>query len=401
MTPKSEPHWVASQLDLEQLIADLQGQERVAIDTEFHGERSYIPHLMLVQVGTEEDIWLVDPLADVDLTPLFEFLAQPTPLVIGHALHNDLEIIFLKYGVLMQGVFDTQVAASFLGYGLQIGLTSLLRDVADVRLPKGAQMADWSRRPLPQRQVTYAANDVRYLPAAHHVLATELARRGRTEWVAEECLPLGAQRRYERNSKLAYRKVSGYRKLRPLEGGVLVELAAERDRLASECDTVPHFLVSDDVLMTLARRLPASRDDLNGNRRLNNRNVHRYADVWVDAVKRGRKTPLERPPARPPMTPGMDAASALIMLMVNEVADRESLAPQLLLRRKLVQVALQHTFTSQEDLVSIFGLSGWRRELLGDLVWELLDGRMNVACERDEKGALGVVFRPVDAASAS
>ncbi len=395
MTPKSDPHWVATQAEVTQLIADLAGEERVAIDTEFHGERSYIPHLMLVQIGTETDIWLIDPLADIDLTPLFEFLAQPTPLVIGHALHNDLEIIYLKYGVVMQGVFDTQVAASFLGFGLQIGLTGLLRELADVRLPKGAQMADWSRRPLPERQVVYAANDVRYLPTAHHALAADLETRGRADWVAEECRVLGAASRYARNPRLAYLRVSGFRKLRPIEAGALVELAAERDKLAAECDTVPHFLLSDDVLTTIARAMPTCREDLNGNRRLNNRNVHRYADIWIAAVERGKQSPVARPPARPPITPGMDAASALIMLMVNEVADRESLAPQLLLRRKLVQEALMDTFANREALLQALGLTGWRLALLGDLAWNLLDGRMNVACERDTKGAVGVVFRPV------
>lgn len=394
-TPQSAPHWVDTQDGVTRLIEALRGQERVAIDTEFHGERSYIPHLMLIQLGTEDDIWLVDPLADIDLMPLLTFLAQPKPVLIGHALHNDLEIIFLRYGVVMEGVFDTQVAASFLGYGLQVGLTNLLREIADVRLPKGAQMADWSRRPLPERQVVYAANDVRYLPAAHRVLSDALAERGRSAWVAEECLALSSRARYARDPMLAYRRVSGNRKLKPLEGGVLVELAAARDRLAAKADTVPHFLLSDDVLMTLARRLPKSREDLNGNRRLNNRNVHRYADIWIDAVARGRKTPLPRPPPRPPMTPGIDAAAALIMLLVNEVADREALAPQLLLRRKLVQQALFGTFANQEELMEALELAGWRRALLGDLVWNLLDGRMNIACERDASGALGVVFRDV------
>ncbi|MCO4759940.1 MAG: ribonuclease D [Myxococcales bacterium] len=396
MTPKSDPQWVATQSDLDALIGDLDGVERVALDTEFHGERSYVPHLMLVQVGTEDDIWLVDPLADIDLTPLFEFLAQPVPLVIGHALHNDLEIIYLKYGVLLQGVFDTQIAASFLGYGLQIGLTGLLREIADVRLPKGAQMADWSRRPLPERQWTYAANDVRYLPKIHHVLATDLAARGRTEWVAEECLALGADGRYGRDPQLAYLRVSGYRKLRNVEGGVLVELAAEREHLAAAQDTVPHFLLSDDVLTTLARRMPLAREDLNGNRRLNNRNVHRYADRWIAAVERGKKKPLARPPPRQPTTPGMDAAAALLMLMVNEVADRESLAPQLLLRRKTVQKALLSPHQDKAGLLAALGVSGWRAEQIGGLAWDLLDGRMNVACERDGKGNLGVVFRPVE-----
>ncbi len=393
MIPQSEPHWVATQDDVERLASHLRDKPRVALDTEFHGERSYVPHLMLVQLATEDDIWLVDPLADVDLKPLFEAVAGPTPLLIGHALHNDLEILFLRYNTVFEGVFDTQVAASFLGFGLQVGLTGLLREVAGVRLPKGAQMADWSVRPLPARQGEYAANDVRYLLHAHHVLSTDLDQRGRSGWVAEECLPLGNSERYQRNPQLAYRRVSGYRKLRAREGGVLVELAAERERLAAEQDLVPHFLVSDDVLMTLARRMPQARDDLKGNRRLNNRNVHRYGDRWIAAVARGQHTPLEQPKARPPTTPGMDAAAALIMLMVNEVADREDLAPQLLLRRKVVQRVLQAGTIEREGLLDAFGLVGWRRELLGELIWDLLDGRVNVACERHGERGLGVVFR--------
>ena len=136
-------------------------------------------------------------------------------------------------------------------------------------------MSDWSRRPLPDRQLQYAANDVRFLLALHDKMSAALERRGRTTWVTEECARLEDGQRYARDPMDAHRRVSGGRNLRPHEAGILVELAAERDYIAAELDRVPHFVFSDDILVALSRRAPRNINDLAGDRRLRNRQVQR------------------------------------------------------------------------------------------------------------------------------
>lgn len=386
MGETTQPIWVDEPGALADLVERLTHAGRVGLDTEFHGERSFYPQLMLVQLATEDAIYLIDPLAELDLKPLFEVLARPQPLVIGHALHNDLEIVFLRYGLLLEGVFDTQIAGSFLGHGLQAGLSNLLRAVLHVRLAKDGQMGDWSRRPLPRRQLSYAADDVRHLLALHDNMQADLQQRGRAGWAAEECAALFAEGRYGRDPMQAWRRVSGARGLKPREAGILVELAAERDRMAAELDRVVHHVLSDDLLIALCRAAPRDHNALHGDRRFRNRTLHRYADRLVAAVVRGSEQPLERPRGRKPPSPGVEAAAALIMMVVGELADREDLAPPLLLRRKDLQRALADGVTSQEELAEALNLRGWRKALLADLVWEMWTGQRAARCVRDEEG---------------
>ncbi len=386
MAQYPDPIWVADPDSVDALLEALRQATRVGIDTEFHGERSYVPRLMLLQVATEENIYLVDPLADVDLGPVFELLAAPSPLVIGHALHNDLEIVFLRYGLRLKGVFDTQIGGAFLGHGLQAGLATLLRTILDVRLPKDGQMSDWSRRPLPPRQLNYAANDVRHLLEVHDHMAGELARLHRRPWVDEECALLGADGRYVRDVETAYRKVSGARGLRHPHTGILVELAAERERIAAELDRIPHHMMSDDLLMALCRAAPKKRDALNGDRRFRNRQLHRNADRFLAAIERGRTRKVPRTPRRKTAGPGAETVSALVMLLVGRLSEQHNLAPQLLLRRKTVLSALAEDPVNREAMTTALGLRGWRAELLAGPIWDLLSGHCSARCGRDRHG---------------
>lgn len=395
MALRSDAIWVADESGLTAMLEALALSDRVAIDTEFHGERSYIPQLMLLQIATKDAIYLVDPLAEIDLLPVFELLAAPTPLVIGHAVHNDLEIVYLRYGLRLQGVFDTQIAGAFLGHGLQAGLAALLNTVLSVRLPKDGQMSDWSRRPLPPRQSDYAANDVRYLLDLHDFMAGELDRLGRTRWVDEECASLWADGRYVRNSELAWRRVSGARGLRHPQTGILVELAAERDRIAAELDRIPHHVLSDDLLLAVCRAAPTDLESFSGDRRFRNRQLHRYADRLLAAIERGRHRKVERTPRRPLPPPGSDTVAALIMMLVGDIAEREELAPQLLLRRKTLLAALAEDVSSVEAMATTLELSGWRGELLIDPIWGLLSGRRSARCRRRGR-TLQVIFEADD-----
>lgn len=392
MNATLEPIWIGEAEQQAIVLEAIAGADRLAIDTEFHGERSYLPHLMLLQIATEDAIFLVDPLGTVDIGAIFAAIRDSRALVIGHALHNDLEIVALGFGIVFPRLFDTQVAAAFLGFGLQIGLANLLRMEMRVRMAKGSQMADWSRRPLPERQLSYAADDVRYLLELHSRLDGRLREQGRVEWVDEECAPLSQRERYGRDPMQCWQRVSGARKLKPKEGGVLVELAAERERLAAELNQVPHFLISDEILLALARRAPTSLADLDGNRRLNHRNIQRYADRWLAAVARGVDKPLETPPGRAPPPPGLEAVAGLIMLLVTELSAREGVAAQLLLKRRTITEALQDGCTSREELLERLGLHGWRAALLGEPIWRLLNGatRAKVRCGEPEE--LGIDF---------
>ncbi len=390
--PQQTPPIVATQEQLAELVAALSTADLVGFDTEFHSERTYVPRLMLLQLATRDGLWLVDPLADIDLKPLVQAMRRPDLTVIGHALRNDLRILWLQFNLLPERVFDTQIAAAFLGHGLQIGLSGLLQSLLQVHQSKGDQMADWSKRPLPERMVGYAAGDVAHLLPLHARLQDELTRLGRAEWVAEECAMLTDSAPYIRDPDAAFLRVAGGRRMDAREAGVVRALAVEREQIAQEEDIVPHFLLPDEMLHTLARVAPVRRADLDNDRRLNHRTVHRHAQRWLDAVSRGLAEPHHRPAGRAPPGWELEAVAALMMLLVNDIAVKQNLAPQLLVKRETLLNAVREPLTTREALATALGLSGWRAELLIEPMWTLLDGQLAVRCQRQQNGALHLRF---------
>jgi ribonuclease D len=381
-----------TQPQIDELIAALATEDAVAFDTEFHSERTYIPRLMLMQFATRDRIWLVDPLAPIDLRPLLDAMARPGLTVVGHALKNDLRIAWLQFSKVPTRVFDTQVAAAFLGHGLQAGLGNLLHNTLGVHQPKGDQMADWSQRPLPDRLLGYAAGDVAHLLRLHDLLRDELEALGRLAWVEQECHELCDPTRYSRDPDLAWQRVAGSRRMDPREAGVLQALAAEREILALEEDVVPHFLLPDDVLLLLARHAPRARKDLEGDRRFNHRAVLRHGPRWLEAIGRGLELPQHRPTARPPPGPELEAVAALMMLLVVDIANRNSLAPQLLVKRDTLLEALRLLPETSETFGEAAELQGWRAELLVGPLWSLLNGGLRVTCLRDGPSGFRLAF---------
>lgn len=369
----------AAQID--ELIKILSGVEVIAFDTEFHSERTYIPRLMLLQLATRDAVYLVDPLGQGDMRALCKALARPGLSVVGHALKNDLRILQMQFGQVPVHVFDTQLAAAFLGHGLQVGLGSLLQNVLGVHQPKGDQMSDWSQRPLPDRMLGYAAGDVAHLLLLYDRLQAELTRLGRLDWVREECHELTDPTRYNRDPELAWQKVAGGRRMDPREGGVLAAVAAEREMIAAEEDIVPHFLLPDEVVLLLARHAPRQRKDLDADRRFNHRAIHRHGTRWLDAIGRGLDMPLKRAPSRPPPAPELEAVAALLMLLVQDIAQREGLATPLLIKRDALLNAVRETPSTVGAFAAAAELSGWRGELLAGPLWSLLTGTMKVSCE--------------------
>ncbi|MFZ4577731.1 MAG: ribonuclease D [Myxococcota bacterium] len=387
------PPVLSSRPQIAELVDVLSRQTVVGFDTEFHSERTYVPRLMLVQLSTREDTFVVDPLGEGDLSALFQALARPGLTVVGHALKNDLRIVYLHYGITMSSVFDTQTAAAFLGHGLQVGLSTLLHSVLGVHQPKGDQMSDWSQRPLPDRLVGYAAGDVQHLLRLYDLLTSELAQRDRQAWVDQECQELRDPAKYERDPAQAWQRVAGGRRMEPREAGVLHALAAERELMAAEEDQVPHFLLPDEMLLLMAKVAPRQRKDLEGDRRLSHRTVQRHAQRWIDAVLRGLEKPVARTSGRPPPPPELEAVAALLMLLVGDIASRNSIAQQLLVKRDTLLNALRDNPRSQAEFAAAAELHGWRADLLAAPLWDLLTSRMAVTCASDELQGIRMAFQ--------
>ncbi|MCD6726026.1 MAG: HRDC domain-containing protein [Solirubrobacteraceae bacterium] len=364
-------------------LAELAGRSgELAIDTEFVGEGRYRPLLCLVQVAVANgpgapSIALHDPLAHdaEDPGPLARALADPAVGVVLHAGRQDVALLRRCWQTEVRGVFDTQVAAGFAGLRAQLGYEALLQELLGERLRKSASFTRWDRRPLSDEQVGYAREDVLHLLDAAAALRERLSGLGRLAWAQEECRGL-EESSDERSIDLVFGRLPRVNSLGGEQRAVAHALAQWREDAAAQEDRPVQQVLSDAGLVEIAKRRPRDLDRLRQIRGLHEGTVRRRGNAILDEVARGLALPpIPVDGERPPPTHAGDAA--LIVLaeaLVRTRADEARLAYELLaaradLQRIVTAVRLRH------DEPDVRTLRGWRRELVGAELLELLAGR--------------------------
>ena len=235
---------------------------RLALDTEFFRERTYLAELALVQLAGPEGVELVDPLAGIGLEPVVELLRSVTQLKVLHAARQDIEVLLPLTGVPLAPLLDTQLAAALLGMPAQIGYADLVAREFGATLAKGQARSDWTRRPLTAQQLDYAAEDVRWLLPLAERLEERLAARGRLEWLREDCTALTAPALYRQEPRDAWRRFKGCEALPPSEQQRLQALAEWREQRAQRRNLPRGWVLADDALRLLARVAPQDLDAL-------------------------------------------------------------------------------------------------------------------------------------------
>lgn len=368
---------------------------RIAIDTEFVSERRYQALLCLMQVAVPDPAAeggvrteVLDPLeGDPDFSPLARVLADPGVEVVMHAGRQDVALLRRTLDTEVTSIFDTQVAAGFLGFGNQEGYESLVRKVLKVKLTGSEGFTRWDRRPLTPQQLEYAADDARLLLALGEELERRLEERGRLEWAREESRTLeeasderGALRSYERLPRLG--------RLSESARGIAFTLAEWREDEARAADRAPGSVLPDQALVELARRTPRDKHGLEQIRGLPPQTLHRRADALLSAIERGRGTtpppspsePLSREPADAPLV-------SLAQALVRHRSMETGVAVELIATQSEL-AALVNSLRRGENGDQVRVANGWRRELVGDELKELIEGR--VALSVDPEGGLRV-----------
>ena len=289
---------------LARLVDRLDDVDRYALDTEFHRERTYWPHLALVQLawpegpGEPSAVALIDPLS-VDIRPLSGLLSTSATMV-AHAAEQDLEVLDRACGRVPQRLFDTQVAAGFLGHG-SASLSALTSEFLRVRLRKGDRLTDWSNRPLTEGQLTYAVADVAHLLDLADVLTAELNEAGRLAWAEEECEELRRRPAGPVAPDRAWWKLRDARQLRGSARGVAQEVAAWREWRAREIDQPARFVLPDLAVQAIAHGQPTTVAALRQMRGLDSRHLRGSIPAHIlAAIGRGQALPeeaLQLPPA--------------------------------------------------------------------------------------------------------
>jgi ribonuclease D len=384
---------VETPADLAAVCARIARAERVGLDTEFHTEKSYTPHLMVVQLLFDDGVAIVDPLALRDLRPLVEALSGAR--VVGHALSSDLRILADAFGMLPRAVFDTQIAAAFAGYGLAISLLDLVREFCAVTLRKSQTVSDWSTRPFTPQQVDYLVDDVRFLFTLEDALEERLRARGREAWAAEEMPSLVRLDAYRFDPSRLYLRVSGNARLNRRELGILNELAKLRERYARERNIPLKYVLPDDVMIGLVSLRPKTSDELGQLRRIDAGTRRNLGEPIVEAVRRGEALPEDELPMRAPKPLGAqrEALVATMAVLVSALAAENELPATLLLPRAALERIAREAPQSPEALGDLVELTTWRRQLVVEPLWELLSGERALRVERYLEGDPRTVFR--------
>ena len=369
-----------------------------AFDTEFLRENTYWPELCLIQIGLRGESVAVDPLAEgINCDLLVELLQDPDVEVIVHAGQQDMEIFFYKSEALPARIFDTQVAAALcLKNADSIGYSRLVERLCEVKLSKGESRTHWERRPLTSRQLDYALNDVLYLEKLRDILGTRLRELGREGWLDEELAFYQDGNLYRRDPMTFYSRVKGAARLDRRELAILRVLAAWREEEARKRNKPRKRIVSDDKLIEISRRKPASVERLSESRGMHRRFIERNGKSILKMVRKGLDVPVEECPARvnrEGRDPEFGLALDVLDIFLKTRAKELDMAPAYLASRGDLYDLVKASAAGRAASAEVRVLSGWRHELVGDDLLGLLAGNYSLSLA---PGNAEVVVRRLD-----
>jgi ribonuclease D len=370
---------------------------RLGIDTEFMSEGRYRALLCVVQIAIDDPqepdasrVLVIDALDDVDVRPLAELLADPAIEIVLHAGRQDVAILRRAWRTELTNVFDTQIAAGFAGSGAQTGYGNLLGAVLGRRVGKTASYTRWDARPLTPEQLSYAAEDVAHLLELADELQRRLTETERLEWAREECRRLeGATD--ERDPESAWERLPRIGQLDPRSRAVARELAAWRERTAAAEDKPVGSIVADPSLVELAKRQPRGLSDLEQIRGLHGSTIRRRGQQILEAIAAGREgEPIPREQGRGRSEPGDVPLIVLAEALLRARAMEADLAYELIASRQELELIVG-ALRRGEPQPSVRALTGWREELVGAELRELLSGRGALSVGPDRRLRLQTV----------
>ena len=367
---------IASAAALLDLVRRLEAAEEVCLDCEFQGEGRYYPRLCLVQLAFGSERVVLDP-QRLDLKPLAPVLASEAIRKVLHDGRQDLPILARAVGVsAILGVFDTQVAAAFAGYGGSIGYGALVRDVCDVELDKSLQVSDWTGE-LSDAQIEYALDDVRHLSRIAFELRERLRSTGRLAWAEVACAEASQRALASPEPDTLYRRVGSVGRLNAEQLGVLREVAKWRDRVGRTLDKPLPTVANDLALKSIALQPPKDLRALDAVRGLGAGRGQPWARELLEAVARGSERPEPvRPTASRERESVIDGLVSMLALARRFVALREGIAAELLADQAELRALAEWHLDGRPADAGLAVLGGWRGEVLGGLLLETLAGKI-------------------------
>ncbi len=359
---------------LTDLLARLDAAEWITLDTEFIREKTYYPRLCLIQIASADTLACIDPLAIGDLQPFLAWLKQPQRLKVLHAAWQDMEIFhYLGDGNVPAPLFDTQVAAAVLGMGDQLGYARLVEALLGIALDKSQSRTDWSRRPLTRAQLEYAIDDVRHLRDVYLRLREQLEQLGRMHWLEKPFQKLADPATYTVDPQTVWERVKGLQILKPQQLAILRELAAWREQRALLKDIPRRWILSDEILLDMARMQPDSPAALRQIRGLSDEQIERGAGEWLACIARGQAVPKSECPSLPrrrKLDASMSVVADVLTALLNQVAHENGISAQMIATRQQLEKMLEEGRNTLSD--------DWRGALVNDLFTAVLAGKASI-----------------------
>ncbi|MBL4864370.1 MAG: ribonuclease D [Rhodobiaceae bacterium] len=364
---------------LEKACVSLSKASYITVDTEFMRDSTFWPKLCLIQVAGPHDELIIDPLAKgIDLASFYELMLNRSVIKVFHAARQDIEIFYHEARAIPDPLFDSQVAAMVCGFGESVGYETLVRKLANGQVDKSSRFTDWSRRPLTEKQLTYAIADVTHLRKIYDALARQLAGDSRVEWVAEEMAILQNPETYALLPENAWKRMK-MRVKGPKAFAVLIEVAAWRERQAQERDTPRNRVLKDDALFELANQQPKDVSALDNLRAVprgfsNSRSAASLIEAIKTGLGRDRNTlpPIKEVPALPS---GIGPLVELLKVLLKMRSEENNVATKLIANvSDLEQIAAS-------DTADVAALTGWRREMFGNDALALKGGELAISAK--------------------
>jgi ribonuclease D len=380
LVPRGAPTLITTEEQLTELIGHLRSAGRFAYDSEFIGELTYVPKLCLIQVASAERITLVDPLTGLNLDPFWELIADPAIEKIVHAGEQDLEPIVRHLGRAPANIFDTQIAAGFIGLPYPLSLSKLVNETAGVKIGKGLTFTHWDQRPLSAMQLRYAADDVRYLLLAREKIGQQLDALGHAVWAAEECDSRCNPSLFKFDPEQQYLRVRGAGSLSPRNLAILRALTIWRDTAAREADVPPRAFLKDEILIDLARNPVKSVDKLDRVRGLPRPVEAEHGDRIVELTALALALPdadlPETKDSEP--TPRDKFRTDSLWAVTQCLCTGQSIDVAVVTSRQEINDLYKHLTNSSNDEETPRLLQGWRQDAVGQKLRQLVAGKNRI-----------------------
>lgn len=354
----------------------------ITVDTEFMREKTYYAKLCLIQIsGPDREAVAVDVLADeetLDLEPIWELFANKNIVKVFHAARQDLEIIYQLSGKLPAPLFDTQIAAMVCGYGDQVGYEALVNDICKVKADKSSQFTDWTHRPLSERQVTYALNDVIFLKDIYESLKSRLDKKARGDWVLEETQNLLDPTLYQFPPENAWQRLK-LRSPKPRDLAVLKELAAWREMEAQKKDVPRGRILKDETLLDLTYQKPRTENELARIRGVTTDMAKgKFGKLILESIERGLAIPEANCPAvagKDPLPQRLTPVLEMLKMLLRIQASEHDVAARLIADSE----ALENYVRDPHLCPNL--TQGWRYEIFGQDANALIDGKISLGLD--------------------